>query len=228
MTLPPQPNFIQMLCDATYNINANRCCHLHPQRRSETLLGDLPTQFTLKMTLTKAALQRGVKKIVIASFTDCLWYAVQLDEIVGKTHTLVFQMNPSYVREIKAHLDRYQYELLMSKLSHWDIPQKDIKTSSLLQPRPSYAAQVQVEDSFKKLYYDHIKASKSSFQGVLLFLLNQYTLRQQCHPQLKKAENATLTLLQGICSEILLGTKSYMNTHPTPINFHPVLARHLK
>ena len=228
-TLPPQPNFIHILSSISCDINGNRGCYHHAHRSSNLLLGDLPSQFTLRMTLTKASIKRGLKKNVVASFTKDDWYAVQLDEIEGNEHTVVFQMNPLYASEITTNRDKYQYEMLMNNLSSWDTPLQSLKAATLLQPRPSYTEIHKVETSFRKLYYDYLRnTSKPSFQRVLLFVANQYNLRSPRQPQIKQAEDTIIHQLRTECAKVLLGTKSYYNPHEDPVDFHLALSRNLK
>ena len=227
-TLPTQPDFNAILSYISCDINSNRGCHYHRHNSSTLLLGDLPLQLTLRMTLTKASIKRGLKKNVVAQFTKDDWYAVQLNEIAGNEHTIVFQMNPLYASEITTHKDRYQYEMLINNLASWDTPQQSLNAAALLQPRPSYVVLNNVESSFKKLYYDHLKSSESSFQKVLLFVANQSSLRSVYKSQIKQAEDNVLRHLRAEFSKVLLGTKSYYNPHENPIDFHIALSRNLK
>jgi hypothetical protein len=139
------------------------------------LVGDIPYQFTMIVSCTKAAKKRGQYAKALGQFTQDNWYAVILEQeatLYGqKAKELVFSMNPTFRKHIENNLDEYRYKRFMFQIKDWDRGFTNLQMNpNLFTTYLGWTITEQIEIIIKKHLYDRLDEC-GSFDSALCWLI---------------------------------------------------------
>lgn len=179
MTIPTLIDFDNAYREAC-KLNNERSCRLDISNRTP-FLGDIPQQFTMVVSCTKAAKKRGQYAKALAEFTRDNWYAVLLSQpsfYYGKDATeMIFTMNPIFKTHIEHNIDKYRYDLFMRKIQSWDQGFSNLKSRNVLTNYLGWDMSKRVEIIIKKHLYDRLHEC-GSFAQATTWLFKNSTVMQ--------------------------------------------------
>ena len=224
-TLPTLPTYQKHLSYAIDQARKNRSCWVS-EGTVTRLLGDVPSQFTLEIHTTKAAIKRGLKKNIIQEFTVDQWYAVVLDNVSGKRHSVTFQMNPTREKQIRDNLDQARYNLVIARLEEngWtNAPRRTISRSDVTNPLSwSWDTRNAVQKMMRNHIFAFLKKTYTKHSEITLWLKNQLIHEKQCDQMFGGEWDQQLlscyTELSTTLDYVQVGTGTYNYRNPSPYN----------
>ena len=226
MTLPTLPTYQKHLNFAMNEARKNRSCWVS-EGKVTRILGDVPSQFTLEINTTKAAIKRGLKKKIIQEFTVDQWYAVVLDNVSGKRHSVTFQMNPTREKQIKNNLDESRFNLVMARLEEngWaNAPRRTVSRTDVTNPLAwGWDTKNAVQKMMRNHLFAFLKKTYTKHSEICLWLKNQLLHEKRCGNQMFGGEwdNQSLSVyteLSTTLDYVQIGTGTYNYRNPSPYN----------
>lgn len=226
MTTATLPTYQKHLDFAHNEARKNRSCWVS-EGTVTRLLGDVPSQFTLEIQATKAAIKRGLKKRIIHEFTIDQWYAVILDNVSGKRHTITFQMNPSREDRIRKNLDEARFDLVMTRLREngWDqAPRSTVSPKDVTNPISwGWEVKNSVSRMIKNHVFKEIKKNYTKHSDISLWLKNQLLHEKRSSHNMFGGEwdsqlLACYTELSTVLDFAQIGNNHYNYRNPSPYN----------
>ena len=226
MTTITLPTYRKHLDFAHTEARKNRSCWV-TEGTSTRLLGDVPSQFTLEIQATKAAIKRGLKKKIIQEFTVDQWYAVILDNVFGKRHTITFQMNPTREEQIRKNIDETRFHMVMAQLKEngWDsAPRSSVTPNDVTNP---LSWGWEVKNSVLRMIKNHLwkefQSKYTKHSDLCLWLKNQLLHEKRCSHNMFGGEwdsqlLACYTELSTILDFAQIGNNHYNYRNPSPYN----------
>lgn len=223
-TLPTLPTYQKHLSYAINEARKNRSCWVS-EGKVTRLLGDIPSQFTLEINTTKAAIKRGLKKNIIQEFTVDQWYAVILDNVSGKRHSVTFQMNPTREDQIKKNLDETRFNMVMSQLREngWDsAPRKTVTSNDVTNPLSwGWDTKNSVLRMIKNHLFKEFQKNYTKHSDITLWLKNQLLHEKRCTHNMFGGEwdsqlLACYTELSTTLDHVQIGNNTYNYRNPSP------------
>lgn len=171
MTIPTLIDFENARRTAS-DLNRQRSCFLKISD-TQPFLGNIPSQFKMTVSCTKAAKKRGQYAKALGEFTDNNWFAVLLEQptsYYGKEATeMIFTMNPIFKTHIEQNIDQYRYTLFMRKIQSWDKGFNNLKSNQILTNYLGWDLSGRVETIIKKHFYDRLSEC-GSFASASIWL----------------------------------------------------------
>lgn len=205
MTIPKLIDFQHAINQASH-FNNNRGCSLQITNQKE-LISNVPHQFSLVVTSTKAAIKRGALKRAFSYFTCEGWYAVMLEQLTtnswGDPATeYIFTMNPTYKAHIETNLDEYRYQILLQYIECWKTPaQRKLEAKELFATWYGYDVRNLATQHLKNHLYQKVVGC-GSFAGAIMFTFTHFV----------KMNDSTKTLPAGF-TPIIAGVIQDLQGH---------------
>ena len=236
MTLLTLPTYQKHLDFAINEARKNRSCWVS-EGSVTRLLGDVPSQFTLDIQTTKAAIKRGLKKNIIQEFTVDQWYAVILDNVSGKRHNVTFQMNPIREEQIRKNLDASRFNLVLARLEEngWVSPPRQTVTPTDITNPISWGWDTRnsVQKMMKNHIFGFLKKTYTKHSEICLWLKNQLLHEKRSVHTMFGGEwdsqlLACYTELSNTLDYVQVGNGSYNYRNPSPYgatNIHDTILK---